>query len=105
MDKVCIVYVTVSSLIEAEEISMAVVKERLAACTNIIDSITSSYMWEEKFTSRDESVLIIKTREGLLGKLEKRITELHSYDTPCIITIPTLKVNDKYATWVIEQTT
>ena len=105
MENICIVYVPVSSLIEAEEISMTIVKEKLAACTNIIDTITSFYMVNAKITSSDESVLIIKTREGLLERLEKRIIELHSYDTPCIIAIPTLKVNKEYYDWVMEKTT
>ena len=105
MENICIVYVPVSSLIEAEEISMTIVKEKLAACTNIIDTITSFYMVNAKITSSDESVLIIKTREGLLERLEKRIIELHSYDTPCIIAIPALKVNKEYYDWVMEKTT
>ena len=104
MENICIVYVTVSSLIEAEEISMTIVKEKLAACTNIVDTITSFYMSENKITSSDESVLIIKTREGLLEKLEKRLIELHSYDTPCIMAVPVLKVNKEYYDWVMEKT-
>ena len=104
MEKICIVYVPVSSLIEAEEISMIIVKEKLAACANIIDAVTSFYVWEKKPTSSDESVLLIKTREGLLEKLEKRIVELHSYDTPCIMAIPALRVNAEYYDWVMEKT-
>ena len=41
-----LVYVTVGSLAEAREIAHRVIEERLAACANITEQITSIYPWE-----------------------------------------------------------
>lgn len=35
-----------------------------------------------------ESVLIVKTAQELTPEIVKRVKELHSYDNPCIISIP-----------------
>ena len=42
----CFVYVTTVSRIEAMVIGRAVVRERLAACANVVDNMTSVYWWE-----------------------------------------------------------
>ena len=40
------VYITASSRDEALAIGRAVVRERLAACANVLDGLTSIYWWQ-----------------------------------------------------------
>ena len=46
--KIYFIYVTFGSLIEAKKLGKKLVKERLAACTNIIPTIYSTYVWKNK---------------------------------------------------------
>ena len=48
MERVVLVYTTYPSLVEAEKAGEAVVKERLAACVNILPGMVSHYWWEGK---------------------------------------------------------
>ena len=79
---VMFVYVTAGDAAEARRIGRAVVEERLAACANIIDKMTSIYWWDGKVQEAGEAVLILKTTEGRLAMLVERVQALHSYDCP-----------------------
>ena len=50
------VYVTASSRQEALSIGRAVVGERLAACANVLDGMTSIYWWERSAAGGGRSV-------------------------------------------------
>jgi len=48
--------------------------------------------------------LLIKATETRFPQLEKRIEELHSYDTPEIIAVPVIAGAQKYLTWLRDAT-
>jgi periplasmic divalent cation tolerance protein len=104
VEKLCIVYVTTADKKEAMKIGEKLVSLRLAACVNVFDSITSFYRWEGKEEKTEEAVLLVKTREKLLGEIKKTIKELHSYSCPCIEAIPVIDVSEDYANWIISET-
>ena len=104
MTRCITVYVTAAAPAEAEAIGRALVEERLAACANVLDGLTSIYRWEGG-TQRDrEAALLLKTRAELLPRIEARIRELHSYRIPCIVAWPIEGGNAEYLAWIIEQT-
>ena len=94
------VYTVFASAEEAERIGRAVIEERLAACINILGPIRSIYRWEGKIESAEEVAAILKTHHWNSDALIERITALHSYDVPCIVTWPIDKVLRSYADWV-----
>ena len=96
----CMIYITCSSKEEAEKILLTLLEERLAACGNISPPITSYFHWEGKIDKAEEVVLIVKTRDEYFGQVESRVTELHSYDIPCIIKLAMAGVNSPYASWI-----
>lgn len=57
----------------AEKVAGEVLKLRLAACVNIIDGARSRYWWKGRLDSADESLLLIKTRSKLFGRLERTV--------------------------------
>ena len=59
-----LVYVTAPSHEEAQRIAKTVVTERLAACANILDGVTSIFHWKNKLCREQEAVLILKTSAG-----------------------------------------
>ena len=99
-----IAYVTARDQDEAKRIGEAIVREKLAACANIIPVIHSIYWWKGSIEEEKECLLLLKTKKTLVPKLIKRVKELHSYDVPCVDIIPVTDGNKEYFKWVEEVT-
>jgi uncharacterized protein involved in tolerance to divalent cations len=99
-----LVFVTASSQKEGEKIAGALIKERLAACVNVMGPIKSTFRWKGQISVEDEVLLLVKTKDRLFEKLKKRVVELHSYDVPEILAIPILAGFEKYLSWIGEET-
>jgi len=97
-----VIMVTTPDKEQAITIARTLVSEKLCACVNIIDPITSIYTWKGKIEQDREVLMLIKTRDALFGKLTARIKELHSYDVPEIIALPILAGNPSYLKWIDE---
>ena len=104
MEKFLWVYVPHNSKDKALEMGRILLDEKLIACVNIIDNMTSMYKWEGKIVEENEIILIIKTKEKLFEELQKRIENLHPYDCPCIIGLNIEKGNKPYMDWLFNQT-
>lgn len=94
------VYMTAGSKAEAQKIGNALVEHRLAACVNILDNMQSIYRWEERIQQDAEVVLIAKTTDNLVSALVDRVKSLHSYDCPCIVSLPILDGYPPFLDWV-----
>lgn len=94
------VYTVFASREEAEDIGRTVVEERLAACINILGPCRSIYRWQGRLEEADEVPAILKTAADRAHALISRITELHSYDVPCITVSPVTNALEAYADWV-----
>ena len=98
--KFCFIYVTVENFKQAEIIAELAIKNKLCACANIFPEIHSMFEWEGKVNLEKETVLILKTIESKFQKLEKLISENHTYETPCILKLDILKGNKKFLNWL-----
>ncbi|MGR3310659.1 MAG: divalent-cation tolerance protein CutA [Candidatus Brocadiales bacterium] len=99
-----IIFVTTSSVEEAQKIGHALVEERLAACTNIISPIQSIFNWEGKVSDEREALLMAKTKGSLFNDIVVRVKQLHSYTVPEIIAIPIAYGSQDYLDWISEET-
>jgi periplasmic divalent cation tolerance protein len=99
----CVVFVTAPGSVVARRIATTLVKERLAACASIVPGLTSFYRWKGKFESGREVLLVIKARRSRLPALEKRVGALHPYEVPEIISLPIVRGNPSYLTWLADQ--
>jgi len=95
-----LIYVTTSNEEESIAIGDLIVKERLAACSNVISDMKSTYWWQGAIEKDNESILILKTLEENVDKIIARVKEVHSYDNPCIIALPVFKVSKDYFKWI-----
>ena len=94
------VYMTAGSKAEAQKIGNALVQDRLAACVNILDNMQSIYRWKERIQQDAEVVIIAKTTDNLVSALVDRVKSLHSYDCPCIVSLPILDGYPPFLDWV-----
>lgn len=98
-----VIYVTAKNEKEANKIANTLITEKLAACVNIFP-IKSTYRWKGKIEKANESALIIKTKGTLVDDVIKRVKEIHSYTVPCIISLPVVKGNKDFLSWIKEVT-
>jgi periplasmic divalent cation tolerance protein len=99
-----ITFSTCKDLRQANRIARALVKEKLAACVNILPGVASIYTWEGRIEEGKEVLLVIKSRAALSKKLAARVKALHSYSVPEVVTIPIASGNPDYLRWVREST-
>ncbi len=102
--KNCVIYCTVPNEFNANLIATSLVEENLAACVNILPSVTSVYKWEGIVQSDNEMLLIIKTREEKFEAVEAKIKSLHEYTVPEIIALPIVKGSAEYQNWIVKET-
>jgi periplasmic divalent cation tolerance protein len=95
-----IVFMTTSGREEAEKIVYALLKEKLIACANIVESVSSFFWWQGSIESEEEVLVIMKSSETLFEQLQKRVSELHSYDVPEISALPIVAGSPAYLDWL-----
>ena len=88
----------------AETLARTLVRERLAACVNVLPRMTSVYMWEGEEQRGEEHQLFIKTRSGTFEALKARLRQLHPYEVPELIALPITHGLDAYLNWIDEST-
>jgi periplasmic divalent cation tolerance protein len=98
-----VVLVTCGSAREAGRIAQTLVEERLAACVNIQKvPVLSVYRWKGKVEHAREVLLVIKTSARHFANLERRIRQIHSYETPEIVALPIAAASRPYLAWLDE---
>ncbi|MBN2499085.1 MAG: divalent-cation tolerance protein CutA [Deltaproteobacteria bacterium] len=98
------VYIVCESAEQAQRIGKTLVDSRLAACVNILDRMRSMYWWDGAVQSADETVMIAKTRAALVPAVCARVKELHSYEVPCVASLPLLEGNPDFFDWIVSET-
>ena len=94
---------TAGSADEARTIGEALVAEKLAACVNLIDGMTSIYRWQGDMQLDTETVIIAKTTSDRVAALTERVKALHSYDCPCVVALSIEGGNDAFLNWISDQ--
>ena len=95
-----VVLVTAKDADEAERIAQLLLKQRQAACVNIVPEVSSRFWWKDKLDATTESLLVIKTRDNLLPAVVKSVKSVHSYSVPEIIALPIVGGNQDYLDWI-----
>ena len=94
------VYMTAGSKEEARKIGKELVMARLAACVNILDHMNSFYWWDGEIQDDTEVVMIAKTTAARVPDLVKKVKSLHSYDCPCVVSLPVVGGHPAFLEWI-----
>ena len=97
------IYITAGSKDEAVMIGKALINAKLAACVNIIENMTSMYIWDGKLQDDRETILIAKTKQERVPDLIEKVKSLHSYDCPCIVSLPVSDGNPAFLNWIANE--
>jgi periplasmic divalent cation tolerance protein len=97
-----VIFITASNRKEAAKISEKLIKEKLAACVNIVDKVESRFRWQGKVDKASEALLIVKSKKVKFTKIIKAVKSTHSYDCPEIIAIPIICGYAPYLDWIDE---
>ena len=97
-----VVFVTGPDRETVSGLGRAVVRERLAACVNVLGPVASVYRWEGEVAEATEAMAVIKTTADRLDRLRERILELHPYDTPEFVALPVTGGSEAYLQWIGE---
>ncbi|MGA1872967.1 MAG: divalent-cation tolerance protein CutA [Thermoplasmatota archaeon] len=93
---------TTSEREDADKIAEGIVRDKLAACVQVIGPISSTYRWKDGIETEDEFLLLIKTRSDLFPDVRMFIEENHPYEVPEIISVPITGSSGPYLEWMEE---
>ena len=82
-----LVLTTAPSEEEAKKIARTLVERKLAACVNIIPQVKSVYRWKDKVEESSEFLMLIKTFGTALNEVYSTIQNMHSYETPELLSL------------------
>lgn len=91
-----VVYITSPTHEVAKKIARGLIENKLAACVNIIPSITSIYKWEGKIEEDSEILLMVKTRTQIVEEVTAFVKANHPYSVPEVISTPIEAGHDLY---------
>jgi periplasmic divalent cation tolerance protein len=97
------VLTTFESREDAVALAHAAVEERVAACVQILDPITSVYRWEGAVLDEQEVLCLLKAPGESVDALVAFIRARHPYDTPEITVVESLFTDERYLAWANDQ--
>ncbi len=84
----------------AEQIALHLLNAKLAACINILPTVTSLYVWQGHIETAHEQLLLIKTTAAQYAAIENQIKQLHPYQIPEIIAVSLENGLPDYLHWI-----
>jgi periplasmic divalent cation tolerance protein len=93
-------FVTAPDIRTARKLASGALKNRLAACANIVPGVESHYWWQSKLDSSRELLVIFKTTAPKVKLLENHILAHHPYDTPEFVVTEISQGSKKYLRWI-----
>jgi len=99
-----VVFITASSRDEGRRIARALVENRLCACVNIVDGVSSLFWWEGEVQEEGEVLLVCKSTKDQFSPIETLVRKLHSYTVPELIALPVVEGFEEYLNWISKET-
>jgi periplasmic divalent cation tolerance protein len=88
----------------AENLALALIESRAAACVSILAACRSIYRWQGAVEVAEEVPLQIKTTAANYTWVEEIVRAQHPYDVPELIAIPITHGLPAYLGWLAKET-
>jgi periplasmic divalent cation tolerance protein len=88
----------------AQTLAERLVRDRLAACAQLVGPVTSIYRWQGTVETATEWQLVCKTGADRLDELVAAVTGGHPYDVPEVVVTPVVGGHPPYLAWVVAET-
>jgi periplasmic divalent cation tolerance protein len=98
------VHTTTDSRELALKIARSAVEAKLAACSQVVGPIVSTYRWQGFVEQADEWLILLKTTPERFDELAEHIRGEHTYETPEILAFPVVAGNADYLRWISAET-
>lgn len=98
-----VITTTFASRQDARRVGEVLLKEKLAACVQLID-IESHYVWKGETRAEPEVMLLAKSRADLFARAIARIKSLHPYEVPEIVAQHFTAGFPGYLDWIVQET-
>ena len=98
-DQFCLVMTSVGDEPQAKKIAQLLLKDRLAACIQILP-IQSHYIWKDELQEDQEYLLLIKARQSDWQAIEAAIRQIHSYEIAEILKLDLAAGHAPYLAWM-----
>ena len=95
-----VILVTSKDKREAEKIAQLLLDERLIACANIVNPVSSFFHWSGKIERAEECLIVMKSRMDLFSQVAERVKGLHSYEVPEILALQIVDGSAAYLDWL-----
>ncbi len=95
-----VVLVTAPDLQVARALAQGALRQKLAACANLLPKMESHYWWQGRLETSSEVLLLFKTRRTRLTALEKFVLANHPYDTPEVVSLKLDGGTARYLKWL-----
>ena len=104
MERALLVYTTFPDAETALRIGETLVRERLAACVNVLPGMRSVYAWKGAIEGGEEVVALVKTRTGLRDAIGAALKDRHPYETPILFFLEPDDTHADTLAWLVEET-
>jgi periplasmic divalent cation tolerance protein len=102
--RITLVLTTAPDSAVGEKLIERLLEERLIACGNLVPGVRSLYHWEGSIVRESEVLILMKAEAAAVGRLFRRISDLHPYSVPELIELPVVGVSEAYSRWVMQST-
>jgi len=99
-----VVVTSVGTEDQALDIAHALIRNRLAACVNLIPNVHSIYRWKGRVCDDGEFLLLIKTTGQQFEAVRQAIQEINTYELPEVLAYRVDEASDAFASWVAKTT-
>ena len=104
MERAVFVYTTFPEETLALTIGETLVRDRLAACVNVLPGMRSVFAWKGLVEHGTEVVALIKTRDSLAEEVARAVKARHPYEMPVILFFPAEGGDAATLEWIAAET-
>jgi periplasmic divalent cation tolerance protein len=99
-----VVVTSVGTEEQALDIAHALIRNRQAACVNLMPNVHSIYRWKGRVCDDGEFLLFIKTRASEFDGVRETIQKMNTYELPEVLAYRVDESSPGFAAWIANAT-